>query len=99
MTTHEYAREGQDCGYNPNQSPNRLAKPAKSAEVKIRQPQKSNVAKLNPANCTRSLKEAYDRIEHVWKGEVDSRDSPHQNKHEAPESKRIMQVPIEPREA
>jgi hypothetical protein len=80
MTTHEDAREGQDCGYEPNQSPERLGKPAESAEVKIRQPKQSYVSKLNLANCTRGLKEAYERIEHLWKGEVYSRDSPHQNK-------------------
>lgn len=80
MTTHEYTREGQNCGYKPTQRPERFGKPAKSAEVKIRQPQQSDVAKLNFAYCSRGVKEAYDRIEHVWKGEVDSRNSPHQNK-------------------
>ncbi len=91
MAARERTGESHDGGNEPYQRPKGLDRPAVSAKVQVRDPEQSPIGKANSG--TRRTKEIKQGISHLRKRKVNSRESPHGEEEETPESENVVQVP------
>src|SRR5260370_29239196 len=97
MTAHETAGERQAPGHEPQQRPKGLGPGVESAEMHAREPGKKRVSKSDLRGPF-AIQEVDEIVEGLREAKIDSRDSPHHQKQETPESQQVVQVPIDSRE-
>src|SRR5207248_8145047 len=96
MAAHEHAGESQNRWNEAQQGPERLGPYVQSAEMRVGEPCKDDVAKSEfRGPC--AIQDVHDVIEELRETEIEARASPHQYKEKAPESQHVVSVPIDTR--